>query len=268
MPTEKLSLITITMNSETTLGDTLASIKQQRCKDFEHIAIDGASTDRTLEILENKGLPSTKIFSEPDAGIFDACNKGIQKASGSIIGFLHSDDTFNNPSVLEDVRRIFEEEAIDILYGDLAFVRADKRTQTVRSWKAGDFSRRKLMFGWMPPHPTLYVRPEIYEATQGFDTQFKISGDYHSILKIFSMQNTKIRYNPSVMVDMALGGASTDGLASRVKTIREDYRALKMAKVGSPLTVACKRIRKVHQFLSSWRQLHLQLVLPLFRTNI
>ena len=121
----------------------------------------------------------------------------------------------------------------------------------MRNWKAGDFSRRKLIFGWMPPHPTLYVRPEIYEATQGFDTQFKISGDYLSVLKIFSMENTKIRYNPSVMVDMALGGASTDGFASRMKSIREDYRALKIAKVGSPLTVACKRIRKVHQFLSS-----------------
>ncbi|MEC8484361.1 MAG: glycosyltransferase, partial [Pseudomonadota bacterium] len=110
--------------------------------------------------------------------------------------------------------------------------------------------RGKLSFGWMPPHPTLYVRPEIYEATQGFDRRFKISGDYLSVLKIFSMQNTRIRYNPSVMVNMALGGASTKGFTSRLKAVREDYRALKLAQIGSPLTVACKRIRKVNQFLS------------------
>ena len=251
----KISIITITYNSAKTLPRALESVRSQTYGDIEHIIIDGASTDGTVEIIKNysKGpsdkVPSTKEVrwvSEPDGGIYDALNKGIRMATGDVIGFLHSDDVLYSPNSIGQIAAAFESSKADVVYGDLQYCNGDKVT---RRWRSNAFKPSSLKFGWMPPHPTLYVRREVYEQVGEYDSWFRISADYDMILRIFTA-GYKTHYIPQVLVSMETGGASNSDAKARLSKTQEDYFVLKKNHVGAGLlTVACKQLRKVRQFL-------------------
>ena len=244
----KISIITITYNSAKTLPRALASVLGQTYSDIEHIIVDGASTDGTLELIQSyaKNHTNVKWVSEKDNGIYDALNKGIRMATGDVIGFLHSDDILYSPDSIEQIAAAFESTHADVVYGDLQYCNGDK---VVRRWKSNAFYPRALKFGWMPPHPTVYVRREVYEQIGPYDDWFRISADYDMMLRIFTA-GYKTHYIPEVLVSMETGGASNKNTKARLSKTQEDYLVLKKNHVGAGLlTVACKQLRKIRQFL-------------------
>lgn len=244
----KISIITITYNSAKTLHRALESVQSQTYKDIEHIIVDGASTDGTVTLIESyaKKHKNVRWVSEKDNGIYDALNKGIRMATGDVIGFLHSDDILYSPDSIEQIAAAFESTHADVVYGDLQYCNGDK---VVRRWKSNDFYPRALKFGWMPPHPTVYVRREVYEQVGPYDDWFRISADYDMMLRIFTA-GYKTHYIPEVLVSMETGGASNKNTKARLSKTQEDYLVLKKNHVGAGLlTVACKQLRKIRQFL-------------------
>lgn len=199
----------------------------------EHVVIDGASCDGTLRVLQAMRSQLAVMLSEPDRGIYDALNKGVTRASGDVIGFLHADDVYASPDVLTHVAQAFADPAVCAVYGDLHYVRKDDMTQVVRVWHSMVFTPQRLAWGWMPPHPTLYVRKQWYERIGGFDTRYRIAADYFSILQMFSQPDFKAVYVPEVFVKMRLGGASNRSLKAVVRKTREDWAALRRARVGA-----------------------------------
>lgn len=248
-PSVKVSVITATRNCARTLPDCLASVSGQSYRDVEHLVIDGASRDGTLEILEANREQLAVSLSEPDRGIYDALNKGLARSTGDVIGFLHADDVFGGRDALARLAQAFEDPSVSAVYGDLQYVRKADMTKVVRHWRPGDFSARKLGWGWMPPHPTLYVRRGWYECVGGFDTDYRIAADYLSILKLFSQPGFKAAYLPHVLVKMRLGGESNRSLRNIVRKSREDYRALRETRLGGIGALAWKNLSKMTQFL-------------------
>lgn len=245
----KISVITATYNSVRTLADCLDSVLRQRPAPFEHIVIDGASSDGTRELLQARRADLAVLVSEPDRGIYDALNKGLAQASGDVVGFLHSDDFYADDDVLKDVAAAFADPTVDAVYGDLEYVRKQDVNRRVRRWQAGPFRPWELKLGWMPPHPTLFVRRAGYQRIGGFDTQFRIAADYLSVLRLFSTPGFKPVYLPRVLVKMRLGGASNASLSNIMRKSREDLSALRQARVGGPLTLVAKNLRKIPQYL-------------------
>lgn len=244
----KISIITITYNSASSLQRALDSVQSQTYKDIEHVIIDGASTDGTRKLIEAyaKQHKNVKWVSEKDNGIYDAINKGIRLATGDVIGFLHSDDMFYSVDSIGQIAAALEQNQADVVYGDLQYMRGNK---VVRRWKSNTFNPRALKYGWMPPHPTVYVRREVYQQVGEYDSWFRISADYDMILRIFTAgYNT--HYIPEVLVCMETGGASNKNTKARLSKTMEDYIVLKKNHVGAGyLTVACKQLRKVKQFI-------------------
>lgn len=244
----KISIITITYNSAKSLPRALQSVQSQTYKDIEHIIVDGASTDGTKELIEDYAEAHTNVrwVSEPDKGIYDALNKGIRMATGDAIGFLHSDDVFYSTDSVAHIARALEEEGVQVVYGDLQYCNGEK---VVRRWKSNDFNPCALKYGWMPPHPTVYVRREVYQEVGEYDEWFRISADYDMMLRIFTA-GYRSRYLPEVLVSMEVGGASNKNTKARLSKTQEDYIVLKKNHVGAGyLTVACKQLRKVKQFI-------------------
>jgi len=244
----KISIITITYNSAQTLRRALESVQKQTYSDIEHVLVDGASTDGTRAMIEAYAASHTNVrwVSEKDDGIYNAINKGVKMATGDVIGFLHSDDVLYNAETIAHIAEAFETAKADVVYGDLQYCKGDK---VVRRWKSNEFNPRALKYGWMPPHPTMYVRREVYEQVGEYDEWFRISADYDMILRIFTA-GYKTRYVPEVLVCMETGGASNRDTKARLSKTQEDYFVLKKNNVGAGLlTVACKQMRKIKQFI-------------------
>ena len=244
----KISIVTATWNCVETVGDCLGSVDSQTHANREHVVIDGASQDGTLSLLERHRSKLGVLVSEKDGGIYDALNKGIARASGDVVGFLHADDIYGGPDVLARVAEAFADPDVTAVYGDLQYVRKDDVRRVVRHWRSSPFSRRMLTRGWMPPHPTLYVRREWYDRIGGFDTDYRIAADYFSILSLFSQPGFKAVYLPMVMVKMRLGGASNRSLKNIIRKSREDLDALRRSGVGGLRALAWKNFSKVGQF--------------------
>ena len=209
----KISIITVTYNSAATIRDTLESVKKQDYPNIEHIIIDGASTDNTLQIV--KEYPSvSRIVSEPDCGIYDAMNKGIKIATGNIIGILNSDDIFADNSIIGDVAKVFERTEIDAVYGNLSYFRSGEEDKVVRLWRTKPYYERFFEDGELPPHPTLYVRKEIYDEIGVFRTDYKIAADIEFMLRLLKVKKAQSFFLDKIMVKMRLGGESTSGLKS------------------------------------------------------
>ena len=243
----KISIITATFNSEKTICSTLQSVDNQTYKNIEHIVIDGKSTDKTLEIVA-KFSSVSKVISEKDSGVYFALNKGIKKASGDVIGFLHADDFFANDLILEKIAEKFKDTNADILYADLDYVAFENHKKIIRHWKSGDFSFKKLKKGWMPPHPTFYVKKSIYDRLGYFDTSFSIAADYDLMLRFLSDKTLKVVYLPEVTVKMRVGGISNRNLKNILQKSREDLRAMKKNHVGNFFTLIMKNLQKIPQF--------------------
>lgn len=246
----KISVITVCFNSAASISDTLASVVCQTHPDIEHIVIDGGSTDATLSIVRNRGGHVAQLLSEPDHGIYDAMNKGLRLATGDLVGFLNSDDIFAHRNVVSSIARAAQEAPeADSVYGDLVYVHAEQPDQVLRYWRSGEFTQSKLRFGWMPPHPTFYVRTVRLSEVGYFNDQLRIAADYEFVLRWLARPNARAAYIRDVLVRMRVGGASNHSLNAMLSKSREDLWALQHNRIGGWPTLLCKNLRKLPQFL-------------------
>lgn len=246
-----ISVVTATWNCASTLPDCLASVARQSHAHREHIVVDGASTDGTLDIIHQHRHHIARFQSEPDHGIDDALNKGIHLATGDVVGFLHADDLYASDDVLAHIAQAFADPTVCAVYGDLQYVRQQDTSKVVRRWQSKPFHPRDLGWGWMPAHPTLYVRRHWYSKIGGFDTRYRIAADYLSILKLFTQPGFKTQYIPRVLVTMRLGGASNKSIQAIVNKSKEDWRALRSCHFsvpGAARAIAWKNLSKLSQF--------------------
>lgn len=244
----KVSVITATYNSSQTIVDTVRSLEGQTYSDIEYIIVDGASKDNTLQVIEQNCSRVSKIISEPDRGIYDALNKGIQAATGDIIGFLHSDDLLAYPQAIADLVNTMQASQSQAVYADLEYVSKDDISKTVRLWTSGEYQKQNLLNGWMPPHPTFYMKRECYQALGVFDLSFRISADYDSLLRYLWLNSVTMSYLPKVLIKMRVGGASNRSLSNIYKKSCEDIRALKNSQVFWPKALLIKNVSKIPQF--------------------
>ena len=245
-----ISVVTAVLNRASTLGDALRSVHSQNWPNVEHVVIDGGSTDGTLDILDDHKSRIAKCVSEPDHGIYDALNKGIRAASGDVIGFMHADDQYATPQALTHIARAFEDRAVEAVYGDLVYVRKADTSQVVRYWRAGEYNRAQLAHGWMPPHPTFYVRRDVYARHGAFDTSYRIAADYENMLRILWRGGVKATYVPEVLVRMRVGGLSNMSLINVLHKSREDYAAMRQNGIGGLQALLLKNVTKLPQFVT------------------
>tara|TARA_B110000908_G_scaffold124709_1_gene146221 strand:- start:719 stop:1495 length:777 start_codon:yes stop_codon:yes gene_type:complete len=249
----KISVITATYNSLETLPSALKSIVEQNYCNIEWIVIDGGSTDGTLEIIHKYQLDnpdiSFKIISEKDAGIYDALNKGIFNASGDIIGFLHSDDMLASSNILTKIAEEFVKTNVNGVYGDLQYVNKYNTNNVIRYWKSKKYHPKLIKQGWMPAHPTLFLKRAIYKKHGNFDLSFKIAADYDFMLRVLKDQTLKFSYLPTIITKMRLGGASNKSIKNIIKKTMEDYHAIRSNNIGGVKTLLLKNTCKIKQFL-------------------
>jgi glycosyltransferase involved in cell wall biosynthesis len=245
----KISIVTATYNSAATVKDTLISIQRQDHPDIEHIIIDGGSKDDTLELVS--GFPHiTKIISEKDKGIYDAMNKGIITATGEVIGILNSDDIYTGPTVLSTVAEVFRDPKVMTCYADLQYVHPTDLNRTIRTWKSGPFKRKNFYNGWMPPHPTFFVRSKVYDEVGLFNLNLRSAADYEIMLRILLKHGLTSQYIPRVIVKMRAGGVSNASFGNRIRANKEDRLAWKLNGLQPHFfTLYMKPIRKITQFI-------------------
>ena len=225
-----ISIITATYNSAATVRDTFESILTQSFKDYELVVVDGASKDETLDIIreyEPRFEGRMKWVSERDWGIYDAMNKGIERATGDVIGILNSDDFYTSDDVLETVATAMDGSDVDAVYGDIPYVNDGELDKCVRYYSSAGFKRERMMQGWMPAHPSFYCRREVYQKYGLFDTSFKVAADFEQLLRLIYVENIRIQYISKDFVTMRTGGASTDGLKARARIMKDHLRAFK-----------------------------------------
>ena len=243
----KISIITVCYNSEETISDTIQSVLSQDYKDVEYIIVDGKSTDRTLEIIQsiNNGI---KLISEKDQGMYDAMNKGINIASGDVIGILNADDIYKNSQVLTKVMDAFKAN-VSIVYGDIEYVKYNDLSKVVRKWKAGVFRSGKFKWGWMPPHPGFFIKKSCYESFGLFNLNLSTSADYELMLRMLEVHHLSCNYIPKTITSMRVGGASNSSLKNRLIANRNDKKAWTIHPINPFwFTFILKPLRKLPQF--------------------
>lgn len=244
-----ISVVTAVFNRVDTVGEALTSVAAQTWPHVEHIVIDGASTDGTLMKLRSMQEGLAVLVSEPDRGIYEALNKGIRLASGDVVGFLHADDLYESRDVLSQIAQAFEDPAVDAIYGDLVYTRQSDPSRVVRYWRAGPFKPGCLAAGWMPPHPTFYVRRSVYQRLGMFDTAYRISADYDTVLRFLGRGGVMPRYLPQVLVRMRLGGISNRSLGALLLKSQEDLLAMRRNGIGGLGALMRKNFVKLPQFV-------------------
>lgn len=244
----KISIITITYNSAATLKDTIESVVNQSYKDIEYIIVDGKSTDRTLDIIDSYKTKISKFVSEKDHGLYDALNKGIAMASGDIVGILHSDDFYTDHLVIEKLVNQMVKQQADAVYADLYYVDKNDTNKIFRKWKSGEYKIGQFLKGWMPPHPTFFVKREYYEKYGKFNLSFHSAADYELMLRFIHKHHLKLTYLPEFIIKMRVGGKSNVSLKNRIKANQEDRRAWKVNGLKPHVyTLYAKPLRKIVQ---------------------
>jgi glycosyltransferase involved in cell wall biosynthesis len=244
----KVSILTVVFNGLATIRQCIESVLKQDYSDIEYIIIDGGSTDGTQEIVRSYGSKITKFLSEPDNGIYDAMNKGIQLASGEVIGILNSDDFYAFPSVIGEMVKVMKSGAFDGVYGDLEYIDAAERV--TRKWVSGTYMPGAFLNGWMPPHPTFFVRKEAYQAHGKFRLDLGSAADYELMLRLVHKAGIKIGYLPKVLVKMRVGGVSNSTLKNRIAANRNDSKAWEVNGLTPRFyTLWLKPLRKIWQFI-------------------
>ncbi|WP_162419547.1 glycosyltransferase family 2 protein [Cyclobacterium roseum] len=224
----KVSLITVTFNSAKTLKDTISSVAKQIHSDIEYIIIDGDSKDGTAAVLKENTYTITKWVSEPDKGLYDALNKGIRMAKGDVVGILNSDDVFYDNQVLSKVATAFQDDpGLDAVIGDIVFVKEDDLNQVARRYSAKNWKPSKFAWGYMPPHPSFFVRREWFEKLGYYKTDYKIAADYELLIRFLLKGELRWKYLPLTTTKMRMGGLSTRGIQSLITLNKEIYRACK-----------------------------------------
>lgn len=221
----KVSLITVTYNSEKTISETIKSIQAQDYEKIEYIIVDGSSTDHTIQQIESFNHVVTKLISEPDHGIYDAMNKGISMSTGDIIGILNSDDVYANSSIISTIIKTFKSCKTDSVFGDLIFFKDNDFNKVTRYYSSAQFDPSLFAYGWMPAHPTFFVRRSIYEKFGTFQTDYKIAADYELLTRFLAKHKVSYTYIPQILVKMRTGGASTKSLMSNYILNKEIIRA-------------------------------------------
>lgn len=252
----KISIITATYNSASTIRDTLTCIAGQQYPFIEHIIVDGLSKDNTLAIVQEFHHVA-KVISEKDNGIYDAMNKGVKLATGDVVGILNSDDFYTGPTILSKVVAAFEDPSVEAVYGDLQYVKPDNVQKVTRTWKSGQYQKKYLYYGWMPPHPTFFVRRHLYEKCGLFNTTLRSAADYELMLRFLLKYNARVKYIPEVLVKMRAGGISNASLKNRFKANHEDGMAWKLNNLKPYFfTTWLKPLRKVLQFnlINIWQK--------------
>ncbi|MEM9023816.1 MAG: glycosyltransferase family 2 protein, partial [Bacteroidota bacterium] len=204
----KVSVITVCYNSAATIETAVQSVVEQSHPDVEYIVVDGASSDDTLKVLEPYRSRIDRLISEPDKGIYDAINKGIEAATGDVVGLLHSDDLLAHKDTVAHIVQAFDAPDVDAVYADLEYVDREQPDQVIRYWKSGEYEPGHFIKGWMPPHPTFYVRKRCYDQLGLYNLDFSISADYELMLRMIHKQGIQTRYLPEVTVRMRVGGKS------------------------------------------------------------
>lgn len=245
----KVSIITVTLNSAKYLADCICSVQEQDYKHIEHIIIDGKSTDGTVSIIKQYEDGIAYWVSETDKGMYDAINKGMQMATGEVIGILNSDDMLDNKHVIFDIVKTFLAKKTDAVYGDLDFVDKENTSHILRSWKGKAYHRARFHLGWMPAHPTFYVKRKLIEQFGGYETHYFTAADYEFMCRYLYQHRLKAEYLPKLFVRMRVGGASNINLKQRLRANRRDYLAMK--RNGIPLAFIAsvlKPLLKIGQF--------------------
>lgn len=246
----KVSLITVCYQAEQTIAACIDSVLSQDYPDIEYIIIDGNSKDRTAEIVRSYGERIAVFVSEKDAGIYDAMNKGILRATGDLVGILNADDLYAYPGVISDVVHAIREKQADAVYGDLVYVDEKDTTRVKRYWKSGAYKDGSFRWGWMPPHPTFFVKRACYGQYGLFNTTFRISADYEMMLRLVHKNRVRVAYLPKVLIRMRLGGVSNASVQNRMLGNREDRRAWELNGLNPWFfTLYLKPLRKIRQFI-------------------
>jgi glycosyltransferase involved in cell wall biosynthesis len=210
----KVSIITVVRNNQSYIEGCIKSVIEQKYQNYEYIIIDGGSTDGTLDIIKKYRDHISILISEPDCGIYDAMNKGIKLATGDIVGILNSDDFYNSNDVLTEVVREFSQKEVDSVFADLVYVDRKKTNKIVRYYKSANFKPNKFAYGWMPAHPTFFLRRIFYEKYGLFNTDYKIASDYELLVRLLGKHKLSYSYLQKVIIKMRNGGISTSSLKS------------------------------------------------------
>ncbi|MBA3681038.1 MAG: glycosyltransferase [Bacteroidetes bacterium] len=245
----KISIITITFNSAATIEQTINSVLDQSYENIEYIIVDGGSTDKTLEVIEKYKSKISKFVSEKDNGLYDALNKGIGMASGDVVGILHSDDFYIDNTVIGKYANTFIKNNSEAVYSDLFYVNKEDTNKIIRKWKSGNHKPNSFLHGWMPPHPTFFVKREIYERFGKFNLDFKHSADYELMLRFIHKHKIKINYLHEFTIKMRVGGQSNASVQNRVNANIEDRKAWHVNGMKARFyTSYLKPFRKILQF--------------------
>ena len=244
-----ISIITPSLNSVDCIGDCIRSVAEQGYV-AEHLVVDGHSSDGTTEVVRASGA-DVQILEEPAAGIYAAINTGIAASSGEIVGVLHADDFYASTGVLEQVAAIFADPSVDVCYGDLCYVDVSDSTRIVRFWRAGDYRSSRFLHGWMPPHPTVFVRRRVYEQFGLYRNDLGTAADYEFMVRVLVKHGVHATYIPKVMVHMRTGGLSNASWRARIAANRMDRQAWRVNGLNPyPWTTLAKPLRKVGQWWS------------------
>jgi len=250
---DRISIVTTVFNAVNTIRESIESIHNQKIP-VEHIVIDGGSTDGTLEIIEKYKSRIPKVISGPDEGIYHGINKGLSLVRGDVVGLLHADDLYAGPEVLSKVRDVFFDKKVDSCYGDLVYVDSKNTERITRYWHAGKYKKKAFYWGWMPPHPTFFVRRSVYEKYGFFNTDLGSSADYELMLRFLLKCNISTRYIPEVMVKMRIGGISNASIKNRLIANRMDKLAWRVNSLKPyPFTLILKPMTKLRQFIFTGR---------------
>lgn len=223
----KISIVTVVRNAEQTIADTIASVADQSHPSIEHILIDGASTDRSMEIVAQHHDHFSHIVSEPDDGIYHAMNKGLALATGEVVGILNADDVYQDNSVLQQVAEAHADPKLDACYADLVYVKQDDWSAVIRNWQSCDHVPGLSYDGWMPAHPTLFLKRRIYQQVGLFNTKLRYQADLEFCVRAFEIHKISSRYIPKLWVRMRIGGVTNNSWMNMLQGNWESYQALK-----------------------------------------
>lgn len=246
----KVSIITVSYNSAETIEETIQSVLSQDYTEIEYIIVDGKSTDHTTEIVSKYHDKISKFISEKDKGIYDALNKGIALATGDIVGLLHADDLYSSTTVISDVVKQITSSNAAAIYADLNYVDRYNTTKVIRKWRSGNYKDGMFLKGWMPPHPTFFVKKTCYDTYGMFNLKLRSSADYELMLRFIHVNKIKISYLPKMIVNMRAGGQSNVSLLNRLKGNKEDHLAWELNGLKPGMfTLIRKPLSKLLQYL-------------------
>jgi glycosyltransferase len=249
----KVSIITATFNSARHLQDCIDSVKSQDYPEIEHIVIDGLSTDNTVDIIKANAGDIAKWISEKDIGMYDAINKGMKIATGDIIGVLNSDDMLASSDVISSIVECFRKNSVDTIYGDLVYVDPNDTNRILRTWKGFSYKRFRFMLGWMPAHPTFYIRRSMIDHFGGYESHYFTAADFEFMARYLYRFRVSSHHLPKLIVKMRNGGASNESLSRRIRANRRDYFAMRRNNIPFPLLVSVlKPLRKVPQYYNTF----------------